>query len=173
MAPKTIREADVEKARAELKVLSVERDIASAAVTTIYEAEAKGVLTEKEKNELVPRYKQDLKRVESEISERQKVIDLYELEKAKAELMNAFKEKLGEIEDKINELKSSVGPSVNVVIGEGEKKQTEGGEKKETDEVKETSKKEDGRTKAEKRLEDIREEVLRAMERLEQIESEG
>jgi len=179
---RTVTEADLQRAREDMKLLSVERDVVSAALTTIYEAEAKGVLTESERNRLLGRYKDDLKRVEEKIAEEQNIIDLYELEKAREDLLKSFSAKMSEIDSKINALR----PVLGLTPSQAEEKkpeaatpsETESAETLNTSEAAATAKektqtKERPKSKAEQRLEEIREEVLRAMERLEQIEAEG
>src|SRR2546421_11678530 len=83
---KTITEADITKARNRLRVANLERDIIGDALTKIYEAEAKGTITEPEKNQMVQPYKNDLKRVDAEIDVNKKIVDLHELESAKEDL---------------------------------------------------------------------------------------
>lgn len=180
---RTVTEADLQRAREDLKLLSVERDIVSAALTTIYEAEAKGVLTESERNRILVRYKDDLKRLEEKIAEEQKIIDLYELEKAREDLLKNFSAKMSEIDSKINALR----PVLGLTPSQAEEKkpetampsETEAAEAPNASEAATATAKEKAQTKerpkskAEQRLEEIREEVLRAMERLEQIEAEG
>ena len=170
----TVTEADLQRARKDLKLLSVERDIVSAALTTIYEAEAKGILTENERNQLLGRYKDDLKRLE------QKIIDLYELEKARDDLLKNFSAKISEIDSKINALRPALGitPSQpeeqKAAQSEIETAETPSASGAVAAAAKDkTQTKERPKSKAEQRLEEIREEVLRAMERLEQIEAEG
>jgi len=176
----TVTEADLQTARKDLKLLSVERDIVSAALTTIYEAEAKGILTENERNQLLGRYKDDLKRLEEKIAEEQKIIDLYELEKAREDLLKNFSAKISEIDSKINALRPALGitPSQpeeqKTAQSEIETAETQSASGAVAAAAKEkTQAKERPKSKAEQRLEEIREEVLRAMERLEQIEAEG
>jgi hypothetical protein len=179
---RTVAEADLQRARADLKLLSIERDIVSAALTTIYEAEAKGILTENERNQLLGRYKDDLKTLEQKIAGAQKIIDLYELEKARDDLLKNFSAKISEIDSKINALRPAVGtppsqaeeqkpeasaPSDTEAAGAPDASGAEAAAKEKTQQ------KERPKSKAEQRLEEIREEVLRAMERLEQIEAEG
>jgi len=179
---RTLAEADLQKARADLKLLSIERDIVSAALTTIYEAEAKGILTENERNQLLGRYKDDLKRLEQKIAGAQKIIDLYELEKAREDLLKNFSAKMSEIDSKINALR----PALGLPPSQAEEQKPEASTPSETEkaeasnasgaaaaEKEKTQPKERPKSKAEQRLEEIREEVLRAMERLEQIEAEG
>lgn len=178
---RTLAEADLQKARADLKLLSIDRDIVSAALTTIYEAEAKGILTENERNQLLGRYKDDLKRLEQKISGAQKIIDLYELEKAREDLLKSFSAKMSEIDSKINALR----PALGLPPSQAEEQKPEASAPSETEKAEapnaseagaakeKTQPKERPKSKAEQRLEEIREEVLRAMERLEQIEAEG
>ncbi len=179
---RTVTEADLQRAREDLKLLSVERDVVSAALTTIYEAEAKGVLTESERNRLLGRYKDDLKRLEEKIAEEQKIIDLYELEKAREDLLKSFSAKMSEIDSKINALR----PVLGLTSSQAEEKKPEAATPSEAEAAEapnaseaaatakeKTQMKERPKSKAEQRLEEIREEVLRAMERLEQIEAEG
>src|SRR5712692_11146199 len=109
---KTVTGYDVSKARDRLRIAGLERDIISGALTTIYEAEAKGQLNETERNQLVQRYKVDLKRVDGEIDTYKKVVDLHELESAKEDLLKSFHEKLMEIDVRINQIKPSLGQLV-------------------------------------------------------------
>jgi hypothetical protein len=174
---KTITEYDVGRAKDRLRIASLERDIISGALTTIYEAEARGQVNESERNQLLQHYKVDLKRVDSEIDTYKKVVDLHELESAKEDLLKSFHEKLMEIDVRINQIKPSLGqlvpsePTPQPPTQAPVKPDTPA-EKQDQATVKEKSK-ERPKNKAEERLEAIRDEVLQAMERLEQIETEG
>ena len=172
---KTINAGDASKARDRLRLASLERDIVGDALTKIYEAEAKGQINEPEKNQLLQRYKTDLKRVDGEIDTHKKTVDLYELESAKEDLLKSFHEKMLEIDLKISQIR----PRISVTLEE-KTVQTPPLQKTEatattqtTSAVKDRQAKERPKNKAEERLETIREEVLKAMERLEQIETEG
>src|SRR5712692_449075 len=105
---KTVTGYDVSKARDRLRIAGLERDIISGALTTIYEAEAKGQLNETERNQLVQRYKVDLKRVDGELDTYKKVVDLHELESAKEDLLKSFHEKLMEIDTRINQIRPAL-----------------------------------------------------------------
>src|SRR5713226_5230651 len=105
---KTVTANDVGKARDRLRIASLERDIIGNALTTIYEAETKGQLSEAERNQLTQRYKGDLKRVDGEIDTYKKVVDLHELESAKEDLLKSFHEKLMEIDLRINQIKPAL-----------------------------------------------------------------
>src|SRR5438132_948115 len=108
---KTITGNDVSKARDRLRLASIERDIIGNALTIIYEAETKGQISDAEKNQLLQRYKTDLKRVDGEIDTHKKTVDLYDLESAKEDLLKSFHEKMLEIDLKI----SQISPTIRIV----------------------------------------------------------
>ncbi len=172
---KTVTANDVGKARDRLRIASLERDIIGNALTTIYEAEAKGQLSEAERNQLTQRYKSDLKRVDGEIDTYKKVVDLHELESAKEDLLKSFHEKLMEIDLRINQIKPALTnlPSAEDIILKPTQANPEPEEAPAQPAQNKEKPKEKPKNKAEERLEAIREEVLKAMERLEQIETEG
>jgi hypothetical protein len=160
----------VNRARETLKVLKLERQILGSAVTTIYESQTKGIITEAERDRMLEKYKIDLKRLEKAINENQDVVDLYDLEVEREDVIKNYKARLAEIDAKLKDLKSpsrSENP-MRLAQGQAEKKasgesQDPQGKQKEDEQV----------TDAEKRIDKIREEILQAMDRLEQIETEG
>jgi hypothetical protein len=175
---KTVTESDIAKARNRLRVANLERDIIGDALTKIYEAEAKGTINEPEKNQMIQPYKNDLKRVDADIDTYKKTVDLYELEAAKEDLFKRFQETFLDIQARIEKIR----PSLNLPTSTDSKPaepnpvpaKTEPQEA--TDQnapPKEKPPREKARNKAEEKIETIREEVLKAMERLEQIETEG
>src|SRR2546422_7404897 len=172
---KTITSNDVSRSRDRLRLASLERDIIGDALTKIYEAETKGQINDSEKNQLLQRYKTDLKRVDGEIDTHKKTVDLYELESAKEDLLKSFHEKMLEIDLKINQIRPNIAaaPESMIVETQPQTKTEDAPAPQTTNPVKERPAKEKPRNKAEERLETIREEVLKAMERLEQIETEG
>jgi hypothetical protein len=171
---KTITSNDVSRSRDRLRLASLERDIIGDALTKIYEAETKGQINDSEKNQLLQRYKTDLKRVDGEIDTHKKTVDLYELESAKEDLLKSFQEKMLEIDLKISQIRPTVTTTSEITTKPPDPPKVEiGPTQPPTSPPKERSPKEKPKNKAEERLETIREEVLKAMERLEQIETEG
>jgi len=175
---KTVTDSDIARARNKLRVSNLERDIIGDALTKIYEAEAKGIINETEKNQMIQPYKNDLKRVDAEIDTYKKTVDLYELEAAKEDLFKRFQETFLDIQARIEKIR----PSLNLP-GSNETKPLEPkpaptrteptDPTEENAPPKEKPPREKARNKAEEKIETIREEVLKAMERLEQIETEG
>lgn len=154
-------EEEVQKAKDSLKVLRLERQIIGAALTTIFESETKGIISSAERVRLVDKYKVDLNQLEKAIQERQRVVELYDLENSRQELIRDFNTRMFEVEEKMKRLNagnsapdSQVSGIVSVELPP---------EKKSVPPI----------SDAEKRVEQIRDEILKAMDRLEQIESEG
>jgi hypothetical protein len=176
---KTVTESDIAKARNKLRVANLERDIIGDALTKIYEAEAKGTINEPEKNQMIQPYKNDLKRVDAEIDTYKKTVDLYELEAAKEDLFKRFQETFLDIQARIEKIRPSLNLPSPSETKPTEPKQapveTEPADPttEENPPPKEKPPREKARNKAEEKIETIREEVLKAMERLEQIETEG
>ena len=171
---KTITSNDVSRSRDRLRLASLERDIIGDALTKIYEAETRGQINDNEKNQLLQRYKTDLKRVDGEIDTHKKTVDLYDLESAKEDLLKSFHEKMLEIDLKISQIRPTVTTTTETTATPTEPPKTETNPTPPTSNApKERPAKEKPKNKAEERLETIREEVLKAMERLEQIETEG
>jgi hypothetical protein len=166
---KTITSTDVSRSRDRLRLASLERDIIGDALTKIYEAETRGQINDSEKNQLLQRYKTDLKRVDSEIDTHKKTVDLYELESAKEDLLKSFQEKMLEIDLRISQIRPTVTTTLETTPKPLETPKTEAP----ATPPPANPPKEKPKNKAEERLETIREEVLKAMERLEQIETEG
>src|SRR5881409_4059032 len=159
---KTISGNDVSNARDRLRLASLERDIIGDALTKIYEAEAKGQINEPEKNQLLQRYKTDLKRVDGEIDTHKKTVDLYELESAKEDLLKSFQEKMLEIDLKISQIRPTVTITSEMTTKPLDPPKTETGPAQTAvSPPKERSPKEKPKNKAEERLETIREEVLK------------
>jgi hypothetical protein len=180
---KSVTEADMGRARDRLRLASLERDILGDALTKIYDAEARGQINETEKNQLMQRYKGDLKRVDGEIDVHKRVVDLHELESAKEDLLKSFYEKLMEIDLRIGQLKPGLDSLGLGIEAKPTKPSTPSPATKQEEPPATTSTpagekekpqtRERPKTKAEERLDAVREEVLKAMERLEQIETEG
>ena len=147
------------EAKGALKVLLLERQIIGSALTTIFESETKGIIGQAERDRLLDKYKVDLQRLNSSIEEHQRVVDLYELGKSREELVKDFNAKIVEIDEKISSLRNGKSEPFKIAVG--------------TPTAVSHGQKPEPATDAEKRVEEIRDEILKAMDRLEQIESEG
>jgi len=178
--------SDVDKAMEEFRLYSFEREVLSSALTAIYEAETKGILKVSERDRLAEPYKENLKLLDSKIEERRRVADFYNLQKEKKELQEQYSEKMNEIDRKIGELRSLIGSLPQWDLHPPATKNrpleilnsTNEGSKKTNDvssdqAVEGKALESKSKTKTEEKMETLREEVLRAIERLEQMESEA
>ena len=169
--PTTSVEA-VDKAREALKVLKLERQIVGSAVTTIYESHSKGVISEAERDRMLEKYKVDLRRLELGIEENRQVVEMHDLEVEREEVIRSFNAKMAEIDAKLRSLKSGSPAQKQDKQSPGQ-----GSSNHQTQNSADAASDNDPVQPAvgdsEKRIEQIREEILKAMDRLEQIETEG
>lgn len=107
-----VARSEIEKARKELKLLKMERDYLSSALARIYEAEAKGLINKEERMSLSQKYKSQLKEVEDKIARAQTIVDVADLEDAKAELLNLVNQKISQIDERLEELKQKIAPII-------------------------------------------------------------
>ncbi|HYW00719.1 MAG TPA: hypothetical protein VE862_04575 [Candidatus Acidoferrum sp.] len=172
----SMSEEEVARAKDALKVLLLEKQILASAITTIFESESKGIISQNERDHLVEKYKVDLTRLEKTIEEKQKIVDLHDLENARRELVKDYKSRMTEIEARIENLRSGNRPRDPTPLVPTHMP----AQIMPVTRITETPRitlpvhhVETETTDAEKRIEQIRTEILQAMDRLEQIETEG
>jgi hypothetical protein len=173
----SVTESDASRSREILKVLKLEREIIGTALTTIYESEIQRIITRDERDRLLDKYSSDLKALESRISEHQRIVDAFDLESAKKDLLLSYRARVAEIDKKLADLRSGATPTPSIFAQtKSDQVVTPIGttEAAPQSDLKTTGAGlEDAKARTEKKIEAIKEEVLKAMERLEQIESEG
>lgn len=179
---KTVSPEEAARAKEELRILDLEREILSDAIRKLYEAHAEGKITEEERDRLAQTYKERMMIVKEAIAKDESLVALHELEAMQEDLIKLFSERFDEISAKIEELRSKVEakPLKEVTIpAPKQAKPVEVEEKPEAEEAEEKAKrkrkppaKPSPRTEAEKRIEEIRAEVEKVLERLGQMEIE-
>ncbi len=179
---KTVSLEDAARAKEELRILDLEREILSDAIRKLYEAHAEGKITEEERDRLAQTYKERMMIVKEAIAKDESVVALHELEAMQEDLIKLFSERFDEISAKIEELRLKVEakPLKEITIpAQKPAKLVEAEEKPEAAETEEKAKKKrkppvkpPPRTEAEKRIEEIRAEVEKVLERLGQMEIE-
>ena len=167
---------DIEKIKSELRIMNIEKEIVGYALTRLYEAEAEEKLNNNNRLLALDKYKSEMQRLDQEIEKKHMIVKLHDLEETKTELMEMFHTKLEEIGNKIENIKVTLGFSTLETEKTANKFISQPSEtllKRENNEE-ETSTTSNVRTKseAEERIETIQEEVLKVLERLEQIETE-
>lgn len=178
---KTVSPEEAARAREELRILDLEREILSDAIRKLYEAHAEGKITEEERERLAQTYKERMMSVKEAISKDESLVALHELEAMQEDLIKLFSERFDEISGKIEELRSKVEakPIKEITIptaAKPAKPVEKEGEKPEAEEKAKKKRKPPAkpspRTEAEKRIEEIRAEVEKVLERLGQMEIE-
>jgi len=169
---RTVAPQEAKKAQERLRTVDIEREALSEAIRRFYEAQAEGKITEEERERLARRYKERMIKIRDTISRSESVVALHELETMQEDLMKMFSDRFDEVNRKIGDLRTSleIKPIVEVPVPA------------KTPSMAAPSPKERKRvrrrpvpkkTEAEKRIEEIRAEVEKVLERLGQIEVEA
>jgi outer membrane biosynthesis protein TonB len=178
---KSVSSDEAGHAKDELRILDLEREILSDAIRRLYEAHAEGKISEEERERLAQTYKARMMTVKDAISRDESVVALHELEAMQEDLMKLFSERFDELSGKIDELrvKTETTPLKEISIPVPEAASTSTEEEKTANEEKSKKKrkapsaKPSPRSEAEKRIEEIRNEVEKVLDRLGQMEIES
>ncbi|RLI47433.1 hypothetical protein DRO61_07920 [Candidatus Bathyarchaeota archaeon] len=159
-----------------IKILNLEKEIQNFVETRLLEAETKGKISHVDRMRLVKKYNLEIQHLDQKVSNRAIIFQKQEYEPTQ-ELENIFQKKFNEINDTVNNIKNhlenlpkeEIKESVKLpmdVLHVQQKGQTI--KKKATDKKKKRQK-----SKSEKRIENIQDEVLKIIAQIEQIEMEG
>ena len=168
---RTVTNFDAQQSKKELSRLDVEREILSFGIRRIYEAHAEGKIDEKERDRLAQDYKARIKSIKDSMTEKESVVALHELEGMQEDLIKLFNERFDEINKKIGGLR------INLDIAPKPKapKPTPAApsSRPEKTERKPRRPSKPKKTEAEERIDQIRSEVEKVLERLGQMETEA
>ncbi len=178
---KSISPGEAGDAKQELRILDLEREILSDAIRKLYEAQAEGKITEEERERLAQTYKSRMMIVKDAITKDESVVALHELEAMQEDLVKLFSDRFDQLSGKIEELRSKTQtvPIKEISIPlqtvprdmeETEEEEKEPAEEKAKRKRKPPTVKTSPRTEAEKRIEEIRNEVEKVLDRLGQME---
>jgi hypothetical protein len=188
---KSVQTTMASSAKDELRILDLERDILGDALRRLYEAHAEGKITEQEREKLAITYKNRMNTIKESISKDESIVALHELEGMQEDLMKLFSERFGELTSKVEELRTriDVKPIREIPIkmppqtptqiesdGDEEEEETgsqAGGEERPKKKRKPVEQKPDAKTEAERRIESIRSEVEKVLDKLGQMEIES
>jgi len=162
------------------------------AIRKLYEAHAEGKITEQEREKLAITYKNRMNTIKESISKDEGIVALHELEGMQEDLMKLFSERFGELTSKVEELRTriDVKPIREIPIKmpsqtptqlerddddeeEEEPEVPTSGEEKPKRKRKPPEEKPDAKTEAERRIESIRSEVEKVLDKLGQMEIES
>lgn len=165
---RTVTVAEARRAGHELRTLDLEREILSFAIRRLYEAHAEGKITEEERERLAHLYKSRMAKIKENISRSESIVALHELEAMRGDLLKLFSERFDEVNEKIEEIRSRIGiqpvmeaPAPPPAPPVKEKRRVR------------KPPRPPAKTEADKRIEEIKAEVEKVLERLGQIEVEA
>jgi len=177
---RTVTSEEAKEAKERLKTLDLEREVLSFAIRRLYEAQAEGKITEEERERIAQRYKSRMMKVRDSISKSESVVALHELESMQEDLIKLFSERFDDLGKKVEELRtrleikaSEEAPTPTAVSPPPSEPKAPEKEKEKKKARKKPASAAAPRTEAEKRIEEIRAEVEKVLERLGQIEVEG
>jgi hypothetical protein len=178
---KSVQSNDASQAKNELRILDLEREILSDAIRRLYEAHAEGKISEQERERLASSYKSRMMAVKDSMAKDETIVALHELEGMQEDLMKLFSERFGDLSTKVEELRSKIDvqpiKEIPVKMPKPEMpEELETGEEEEKGKSKRKKKapsKPSPKTEAEKRIEEIRNEVEKVLDKLGQMEIES
>ena len=168
---RTVTNFDAQKSKKELRLLDVEREILSYGIRRLYEAQAEGKISEKERERLAQGYKHRMLEIKDAMATNESVVALHELESMQEDLVKLFNDRFDEINNKIGSLRVNLdikpAPEIPVPSPGLPSSQPEKAKRK----PRKPSKPK--KTEAEERIDQIRAEVEKVWERLGQMETEA
>ncbi len=168
---RTITNFDAQKSKKELSLLDVEREILSYGIRRLYEAQAEGKISEKERERLAEGYKQRMLEIKDAVSTNESVVALHELESMQEDLIKLFNDRFDEINNKIESLRVNLDIKPAPEIPEPSPALPSSQPEKATRKRRKPSAPK--KTEAEERIDQIRAEVEKVLERLGQMETEA
>lgn len=179
-AERTITREEADVAKEKLKLLDLEREVLSSAIRRLYEAQAEGKISEEEREDVAQRYKSRMMKVRDSISKSESVVALHELESMREDLIKLFSERFDELGSKVEELRTRLEikveeetPETTVLTPQSAAEAPEKEKEREKRRVRKKPAAPTPKSTAEKRIDEIRAEVEKVLERLGQIEVEG
>lgn len=181
---KTLQDTDVERARSNLRTLTLKQEILSVIMKRLFEAEDDGEITREERVTLSAEYEKEIKEVQEELKKSELIVSLNELESIRDDIIKKFESTLNSTQQKIDmiikELK--IKPVSEISEPEPEPKTTRRPEpetveeEEEEEEDEEDKEEETGRRRpsnVDERLNRLKEEVLKELEELDRLELES
>ena len=164
-----VSSTDLDHSRREMRTIMVERDLLSSALMKLYEAENEGRITKEEREMISKRYSEQIKDMQTKLKDVELVVEVGELESLRNELVTLFEQKIQNIEGRLDAAKQRLG----VVAPGAVKKEAVPRVDRGTDLEKVVEKRaKPEMSESERRVKEIRDEVMEALTRLEQIDIE-
>ncbi len=175
----TVSPTELDKSRREMRTVMLERDLLSSALMKVYEAETEGRITKEEREMIARRYSDQIKDLQSKLKDVELVVEVGELEKLREELVTMFREKIQNLEARLDQARERLGvikaepAAAPVNVSTPAKKEPAVRAERGADLERAVEKRAKPElSESEKRVKEIRNEVMEALTRLEQIDVE-
>jgi len=172
-----LRQSDVERARSNLRTLTLQRELLSMVLKRLFEAEDEGEITREERLRLSRGYEAEMKRLNEDLKRAELIVTLHELESIRDDVLKRFEATLNETQARIDAILKELKleePKKAPAKPPRKRKKPEKKEEAEKEAEKEVEKPPPRRRKSdvEEKLEQLRKEVLKELEELERLEIE-
>jgi hypothetical protein len=117
---RSIPKSELEKSKRELRTLLVEKELVSAALTRLYEAEAAKEITKSEREILGAKYVVELKSLDEKISKVDAFIQIGDLETLRNQLLQLVEQKIDAIEKRIESTRKFAEPLIAEMMERGQ-----------------------------------------------------
>jgi hypothetical protein len=187
---KKIASTDVEKAKSQIRTLTLKQEINSMVLRRLFEAEDEGEISREERVRLGKVYEDEMKQIADDLKRSEMLVSLAELESIREEIVKKFEESMGQTQSRIDliikELKieepakpveeerpkvaatnkrKRVVPKVKTEEGEEEPEEPTDAEGEE--------KQPEAKQDVESRLEQLKKEVMKELDELDKLELEN
>ena len=187
---KKIDTSEVEKARSQIRTLTLKQEINSMVLRRLFEAEDEGEISREERVRLGKNYEDEMKQIAEELKRSEMLISLAELETIREEIVQKFEESLSQTQSRIDLILKELKIPEQPKPAEEEKPRLPVGVKKRRmatktktgeseDDVEESTGQEEeekqptGRQDVESRLEQLKKEVMKELDELDKLELEN
>lgn len=162
--PAPIQKPTASSIRSELVSLMFEKTLASEAITRVYEASQQGRIDKLERDRLLVKYKAQLDSLNAKIQEVQPAADYIEIAEMRDSLTKILEERISALDQKLQQLSKS-GTTFDIAADSRVSKILA-----ETRNVQAAAPPEQKQKPDEKTIEQLQNEIVQALERLEQVE---
>jgi len=168
--------SDVERARSQIRTLTLKGELLSMVLKRLFEAEDDGEVTREERVRLSSGYESELKSLSDDLQQAELVVSLHDLESIRDDILKKFEETLNSTQTRIDSILKELKiekeePTPPRRRRRAPERREEAPEEEEAEEE-EAPRASRPRSDVEEKLEQLRMEVLKELEELEKLELE-
>ena len=177
-AERHLRQSDVERARSNLRTLTLQRELLTMVLKRLFEAEDEGEITREERLRLSRDYEAEMKKLGEDLKQAELVVTLNELETIRDDILKRYESTLNETQARIDAVLKELKLEKPKKVPAKEPPKRKRVEKKEEEPEEEEEEERPPaprrrRSEVEEKLEQLRKEVLKELEELEKLEIEA